>query len=110
MTDKLCFNGINGVTGDYLLPEMSVEQIARVARGESRDEEHIAELKRRHQSQDAVFLGAMEGIDATRLAETGWGVVFAFADGDDKHGGSMRGGVIGANVLDDLQCQSKLGR
>jgi hypothetical protein len=29
----LIFNGINGATGDYLLPTMTAEQIAAVARG-----------------------------------------------------------------------------
>ncbi|HEY9848414.1 MAG TPA: hypothetical protein V6D28_03070 [Leptolyngbyaceae cyanobacterium] len=76
--DLLFFNGINGSTGDYLLPPLTAEQISRIAQGEEFDPEHLedVELKRR-QMQDADF-AVIEGVDPKNLAETGWGVIFAY--------------------------------
>lgn len=82
MTANLTFNGINGTTGDYLLPEMSVEEISKIARGEEFDEEHLNELKHRHLSAEMVHLGVREGVDPKDLSQSGWGVIFAFDDND----------------------------
>ncbi len=59
----LCFNGIDATTGEYLLPPMSIGRFAAMIR--------------RHRLRplgDAK--GVVAGIDATRPAEAGWGVVF----------------------------------
>lgn len=80
--DKLCFNGVSGVTGEYLSPEMTFEQVAQVARGEPLDEQVLLELKTRVEIAEEISLGAREGIDATDLAAAGWGVVFASSDGE----------------------------
>jgi hypothetical protein len=74
--DLLFFNGINGATGDYLLPPLTAEQVSRIAQGEEFDPEHIAELKKKNglvKGLDPDF-APMEGVDPTNLAETGWGV------------------------------------
>ena len=44
--ETLCFNGINGSTGEYLLSPQPPEVISAVARGEEIDPEHLAFLKR----------------------------------------------------------------
>ena len=36
-TEQLFFNGIDAVTGDYLLPPMTTEQVAKMAQGEKFD-------------------------------------------------------------------------
>ena len=36
-TDKLVFNGINGATGDYLLSNLTPQEVGRLARGEKLD-------------------------------------------------------------------------
>jgi hypothetical protein len=79
-TELLFFNGINGASGDYLLPPMLPEDISKVAQGEKLDPEHMKELKARHQRAGEAVMGVMEGIDPTNLAETGWGVIFAYED------------------------------
>jgi hypothetical protein len=72
----LVFNGINGATGDYLLPQMTPEQLVEIIRGESRDAEHLKELQWYCQRATQAPLGPAEGIDPKNLAESGWGVIF----------------------------------
>jgi len=78
-TEHLYFNGIDGASGDYLLPPLTTEDISKIAQGEKLDKDHLAELQTRHSSTGAV-MGVREGIDPTKLAETGWGVIFAYQD------------------------------
>ena len=78
-TEHLFFNGINGASGDYLSPPLTPQDISKIAQGEKLDQDHLAELQARRSSATAV-LGVREGIDPTNLAETGWGVIFAYED------------------------------
>ena len=83
MTDDLLyFNGIDGETGEPLLPPMPIETVAELAQGKPVDEEQMAELRNRQrmlQGPEADF-GVMAGIDSDDLSEAGWGVVFAATD------------------------------
>jgi len=72
---KLFFNGINGATGEYGLPPMTGEELAKLIRGEA-PPENLSELKYRYQ-QGGDHLGVKEGVDPKKLDEAGWGVVFA---------------------------------
>jgi hypothetical protein len=84
--ELLFFNGINGTTGEYLLPPLTPEQVSKLAQEESFDPSHLNELKqkdRQVKGLDADF-APIEGVDPKDLAATGWGVIFAFdpeADG-----------------------------
>jgi hypothetical protein len=71
-------NGINGVTGDYLLPPLAIPDLAALARGETFDPRHLSELKYYHQRATEATFGLKEGVDAKNLAETGWGVIFSY--------------------------------
>ena len=73
--DLLFFNGINGSTGDYLLPPLTEEQVSRIAQGEEfhPDDKEDIDLKM-GLGPDFVLI---EGVDPKNLAETGWGVIFA---------------------------------
>ncbi|APG03442.1 hypothetical protein BJI69_05595 [Luteibacter rhizovicinus DSM 16549] len=70
---NLSVNGIDGSSGDYLLPDATVKSVARLARGEPSaaptDDRKMASLRttKRH-------LGLT--LDLQDLAEAGWGVVF----------------------------------
>ena len=75
--DFLIFNGINRASGDYLLPPMTPQDIAKIAQGEKLDENHLNELKWRHRQRTEAHLGVKEGIDPKNIAETGWGIIFA---------------------------------
>ncbi len=77
--DLLYFNGINGATGDYLLPPMSPEDLGRIALGEKWDPALFNELKfRRSQVEEATF-ALKAGLDPQDLMQAGWGVIFPAA-------------------------------
>jgi hypothetical protein len=78
--ESLFFNGINAATGDYLTPALTPEELSKIVRGEPQDEAFLKELKYRYRQASEAHLGVKEGIDPKNLAETGWGVIFAFQD------------------------------
>ena len=73
---KLTFNGINGATGDYGLPPMTGDELAAFIRGEGKPE-NLNELRFRHDQDIIAQLGVKEGVDPKKLAEAGWGIIFA---------------------------------
>ncbi len=75
--DLLYFNGVNGATGDYLLPPLPAHDVAALARGETIDPKHLLELKFKLRQANEPTFAAVEGVDPTRLEEAGWGVIFA---------------------------------
>ena len=76
-TDNLIFNGLNGASGDYLLPAMTPRQVSEIVQGEPQDEGHLRELKWWYQRLTRAHLGPREGVDPKNLADSGWGVIFA---------------------------------
>jgi hypothetical protein len=82
MADELVFNGIDGDSGDYLLPPLSAQTITQIARGEKIDAGDLKELKRRYGSATQENLGPKAGVNPKSLKDSGWGVLFAFQDQD----------------------------
>ncbi len=76
------FNGINGATGDYMLPAMTSEQLTRFIKGEEIPS-NIDELRHRKQQEERAHYGLAEGLDPKNLADAGWGIIFAH-DADPK--------------------------
>lgn len=83
MSDQLLyFNGINGATGAYLLPPQTPEELTqRFIKGAS-PPENLSELKARFRRKIQGSLGVKDGVDPTKLAEAGWGIIFAQNDRD----------------------------
>jgi hypothetical protein len=75
---RFVFNGINGETGEYLQPSLTLDQIVERASGE--DQNHLEDIEEKIQDKDKQYFRPMEGEDARDLAQTGWGVIFAFED------------------------------
>ncbi|MEH1829082.1 MAG: hypothetical protein V7L22_27755 [Nostoc sp.] len=80
LTKELYFNGIDGASGEYLLPPLTPEQLAKIAQGEDFDPIEISELKKKdlHVKGLEPDFAPIEGVDPKNLAETGWGVIFAY--------------------------------
>jgi Peptidase family C25 len=78
--EQFYFNGIDGATGEYLLPSLTPEQVAKIARGEEFDPAHLKELEHKNRQVKGLNpdFAPIEGVDPKNLAETGWGVIFAF--------------------------------
>ena len=74
---RLFFNGVNGATGEYGLPPMTGDELARFITGEARPE-NLNELRYRHRQETERHLGLREGLDPDKLSEAGWGVVFSY--------------------------------
>jgi hypothetical protein len=75
--DGLLFaNGVDATTGGPLLAPMTVESLARLATSAPADPAG-AELAARHRRATERVYAPKQGVDATDLAQTGWGIVFA---------------------------------
>ncbi len=74
--EALVLNGINGSTGAYLLPDVAVADLARLARGEKPDSEQLQALGTRSAAGGAFGHLGMD-FDRNDLEQAGWGVVFA---------------------------------
>jgi peptidase C25-like protein len=69
--------GIDAETGDYLVPSMTVREVADLARRNVPEETSVHDLRVWLDHRDPSGKGPREGIDAKDLAQTGWGVIFA---------------------------------
>ncbi|HWO25083.1 MAG TPA: hypothetical protein VNO30_40370 [Kofleriaceae bacterium] len=77
LNDTLVFNGVDGSTGDYLLPPLGVTQLARLALGHPLSTPERDELDLRLGVD--IDYPLKEGEDPDDLAQAGWAVVFPFA-------------------------------
>lgn len=80
--DVLYFNGINGATGAYMLPPQTPEDLTRRFIKGARPPENQSELAWRARRMSMGFLGVKDDVDPTKLAEAGWGILFAQDDRD----------------------------
>ncbi len=74
--ESLNFNGLNGATGQYLLPPMTPREVSKIASSQELDSKYIQELKQWWEQISQTHLATKEGVDPTNLAESGWAVVF----------------------------------
>ena len=76
-------NGIDALTGEPLLPPLTVDIVAQMAQGQSIAQEELDELRQRQRmlAGEADY-GVMADVDPNDLAQAGWGVIFASDDPD----------------------------
>lgn len=77
LEDMLYFNGVNGTTGDYDLPPMSVQAFAQalMEQQELPADKNAAGFYRTYCQTDAF--GPADDRDPLRIDQSGWGVIFA---------------------------------
>jgi hypothetical protein len=73
---RLCFNGINGASGDYLFPVLHPSEIAAIASHASPDLQDLNELQKRWRRSREQHFAPIAGVDSQNLSEAGWGIIF----------------------------------
>ena len=77
--EQLVFNGIDALSGDYLLRPTTARELSTKLLGvrqEKADSSHLQELKLYLRRATQETLGPGERIDPRDLAQTGWGTAF----------------------------------
>lgn len=93
-------NGIDARSGRYLVPPLSPHVMSEIALGRALDSETTAILAAAAREGEKT-LGTIHGVDANRLDEAGWGVVFA---ADDPDTDAMREALSPLLTLREEQC------
>jgi hypothetical protein len=73
---RIVLNGINALTGEYLVPPMTLAEAAVRARGTPPPAEQASWIQRLAQRLLGRFFGLPMDVDPTDLAQSGWAVVF----------------------------------
>ncbi len=73
--ESLIFNGLDGASGTYLLPRLTLSQVANLAQGTPLDPAQAQELQQRAYTVRHPDAGVEA--DARQLSQTGWGAIFA---------------------------------
>jgi hypothetical protein len=83
MDDLLCLNGIDALTGGYLVPPLPVDQAAAIVRGDARPDKTTSSwLKRVWQTFSQPHLGLPHDVDPAIVAQAGWAIVFHERESD----------------------------
>ena len=75
-TELLVFNGIDGASGEYVLPPMTPAQVSALAQNQVLEPEELSQLQQRKFDLQNPHAGVEA--DARELSQTGWGVIFAY--------------------------------
>ena len=75
--ERIYLNGIDGVTGNYLIPPISAAEAAALARGKSEDSGLKGLIKTIWERMQQSYRGLPVGIAPTDVSRAGWAVVFA---------------------------------
>jgi hypothetical protein len=73
---QIYINGIDGVTGEYLLAPLSLKDAAALAKGEPINQGKLTWLARIWHKISTPFMGLAPGVDPTDVAQAGWGIIF----------------------------------
>ena len=82
-------NGIDAITGEYLLPALTSGELAAAAQRGAGLDPSAKDLRARHRRATERRYAPRYGIDAADLAQAGWGAVFA-ADADPAVRAALR--------------------
>jgi hypothetical protein len=74
--DRIYLNGIDGVTGNYLVQPMSAAEAVAMARGEPLDKGRRGWMKSIWEAMQRPFMGLPMDVDPTDVKRAGWAIVF----------------------------------
>jgi hypothetical protein len=74
--ERIYLNGIDGVTGNYLIQPMSAAEAVAMARGQPEQSGLKGWMKRIWEAMQRPFMGLPMDIDPTDVSRAGWAVVF----------------------------------
>ena len=80
---KIIANGVNGITGEYLLPPLDPAEVAARAKQPPDDPAVAAQLRQLHTAMTEESYGPPFDIDPSKVEQAGWAVVFSTEAGDD---------------------------
>lgn len=80
--EKIFINGVNGATGNLLVPPLDIHLVAELAKTQSEDQELVRFLEAMHRMISRPSLGLPFDINPADVVQAGWGVVF-HADEDE---------------------------
>lgn len=73
----ITFNGVNGSTGQYMVPPMSDTELVNLITGrEAEEAESLPLLRSLDRKWSTVDFGVRIGSDPTKIADVGWGILF----------------------------------
>jgi hypothetical protein len=81
--EPIYVNGINGLTGEYLLPPLDPAEVAARAKEPPEDPEVAAGLRHVHDAMTQPSFGLPFDVHPENVAEAGWAVVFATDEAED---------------------------
>jgi hypothetical protein len=77
MPDKdIYFNGVNGVTGEYIAAPLSLEELAHLIKTEPVDKAHADRMARTAANLRSASFGLPFGMEPSDIRQTGWAIVF----------------------------------
>ena len=76
MSNKIHFNGINGVTGQYLIEPMEMEKAAGLAKNKDKDAFAVNWLKSMWRTLTKPHLGLPFFVEPSDVGQAGWAIVF----------------------------------
>ena len=76
-------NGVNGLTGEYLLPPLDSAAVAGRAKQATDDPRITARLEQLHRRQSEDFYGLPFNVRAEDVASAGWAIVFSSEEDDE---------------------------
>jgi hypothetical protein len=81
-SEKIIANGVNGLTGEYLLPPLDPADVAGRAKEPPEDPVVAEQLRQLHTAMTDSF-GVPFDVDAAKVEQAGWAVVFSTEESDD---------------------------
>jgi hypothetical protein len=96
---QVCANGVNGLTGEYLLPPLNPTVVAARARRAADDPRQVTQLKKVHRKHTEPAYGLPFTVRPEDLARAGWAIVFSTEENDEVRAAlepliAYRGGVV----------------